>query len=210
MRLRVVTFTAAIAGAALAAGGVLVLGGAPTSARADLDTSADEAAAHIDELLAEVGPGAVVRKQEDGSISVHGRATPIEENEIRESARLADAGPNSIRCAGTGAMLTCTPVPDADVVQALKSGDTLYGRTVYRGIRDATIDDAPLFESGELVCGDAKRGTIICSRVDHVPPVIAVGESFFVTYKPYHVTFENGTMRERAGRPIVPLVRAQR
>jgi hypothetical protein len=162
-------------------------------------------------FLNELQPGAVVSTQPDGSIAALGKATPAVQAEVELAAELADAGPNSVHCSGLGATVKCVPVADSAVIARLKRGDALYGRTVYRSItKRATDGAAPMFEEGELVCGEpGSDATMLCSRVDVVQPVIPAGERLFVTYKPYHVTFdEQGVPTTTSGRPTVRLVRA--
>lgn len=162
-------------------------------------------------FLGELQPGAVVSTQPDGSIAALGKATPAVQAEVEGAAQLADAGPNSVHCSGLGATVRCVPVADSTVTARLKRGDDLYGRTVYRSItKRATDSAAPMFEQGELVCGEPGADSkMLCSRVEIVQPVIAPGESLFVTYKPYHVTFDaQGVPTTTSGRPTVRLLRA--
>jgi len=181
---------------------------------AEASPKAGEPAA-LDALLSEMQPGAIVTKQADGGFSVRGTATPAVRAEVERAKELAQRLPTSIRCDGSAATVTCTPVSGDGVIAALRAGDTgLYGRTIYRGITDdVTARGAPMFEAGELICGDVGgNGTMSCSRVDHVRPVIAADETIFVTYQPYNATFNadgNPTFHVD-GEDVVPLARASK
>lgn len=212
MNNKATVFISAVIGAMAVSAGVLAVFSPLGDAEA---TSSSDGAppAEIGDLLDEMAPGAVVRKQADGSISISGMATPSVQAEIQRARELANASPTSIRCNGTGATLACAPVSDPEVTAALKAGEeALYGRTIYRSItNDVTDRAAPMFEPGELVCSEPQsNGTMSCSRVDRVQPVIGFGETLFVTYKPYNVTFDEqgGPTLHLTGSPAVPLVRA--
>ena len=210
MKNRAVVFASAVLGALLVSAGVVAFV-SPFSA-AEAKRGGTAAGPPIGALLDELAPGAVVDKQPDGSISVLGTLTPAVRAEVQRARALAEAGPNTIRCDGVGASLECVAVPDDQVMPALKAGEKgLYGRTVYRSITDeATGRGAPMFESGELVCHDARnRATLTCTRADRVQPVIGRGETLFVTYRPWNVNFDSqGVPVVRLGNPTVPLVRA--
>ena len=207
MKRRMVVFAASVIGAAAISAGVVIVTGPLGSANA-VPSSGGGTPSAVSDMLDEMAPGAVVGKQADDSISVQGRLTPAAQLEIRKATELANSGPNSIRCEGSGATVSCSAVLDRDVIPALKAGETLYGRTVYRSI--PTTERTPqLFQVGELVCGstDAK-GAMSCSRVERVQPVIRSDETMFVTYKPYNVTFdEQGGMTGHLVTPTVRLVR---
>lgn len=211
MKSRAVLFTSAFVSATAVSAGLVAFVSPFSSAEANGSGSGGPPAP-ISDLLDELAPGAVVDKQPDGSISVFGKATPAVHAEVLRARALAEAGPNTIRCDGGGARLQCTAVADDEVTPALKAGEKrMYGRTVYRSITsEATERGAPMFESGELVCSEARNdGILTCSRVDRVQPVIQFGETLVVTYKPYNVTFdEQGVAINRLGTPTVPLVRA--
>ncbi|MDQ3866920.1 MAG: hypothetical protein M3304_08850 [Actinomycetota bacterium] len=118
---------------------------------------------------------------------------------------LAEAGPNTIACTDNGAR--CVPVPDAETLNGLSAGETLYGRSVY-AIAERSIDEKePLFSADELVCDDSGV-PLTCSRAGDEPPTIAPGETFFVTYKPYRAEFTADGIQLRVPRSEVPLARA--
>ena len=147
------------------------------------------------------------RGDDRGRVTSITRGVPVE---IHEAASLSDSGPSSIRCDDGAVILSCTAVPDHDVIPRLKADERLYGRTVYRSItKEVTDRGEPVFESDELVCrANATPAKMTCSRVDRVQPVIESRETTFVTYRPYNVTFnEQGGTVGHAGRVSVPLVR---
>lgn len=171
------------------------------------------ASAELNALLDQMAPGAIVSKQADGSISVAGALRSAVRAEVQRARELAAAYPTTVRCNGVDAALSCAAVSDADAAAALRAGDTaLYGRTIYRSVTQQVTDRAaPMLTAGELVCGKHDGGaTMSCSRVDRVQPVIAAGETLFVTYTPYEVTFDaqGAAVRHLTGAPTVPLARA--
>lgn len=206
MKKRTIVFAAAALGALAASAGVLTL--TSPLGTAEATGSSAPRAPDVGALLDEMAPGAVVDKQADGSISIRGVATPAVQAEVRRARNLALAGPNTVRCSDGSVNLVCTAVPDAEVLAALRSGEQLHGRTVYRSVPSRA--SSPMFESGELVCGSVRGdGTMACSRVDAVQPVLPAGETLFVTYRPHHVTFDQqGAPVMRLGTPTVPLARA--
>ncbi len=134
-------------------------------------------------------------------------------SELQRARELMRAGPMTIRCINRGAHVKCAAVADTEVPGALAAGDqALYGRTVYRGITaEVTDKQAAMFEPADLVCSDTRSdGTMSCSRVDRVQPEIPVGETVFVAYKRYRVTFDERGLPtfHRTGQPTVPLARA--
>jgi len=209
-----VIFLAAVAGAAAAAAGLLGIVQPFASAGAGTGQSegqTGDAGARLDQIRSEVAPGSIVKTHEDGSISVLGGGFeglgPEAQAASQRMNELAEAGPNTIRCSEEAGPVICTPVPDREVIPALKSGKSnLYGRTVYGHITAASLGH-PLFENGELVCGDlADDGSMACTSVDDVKPKIRAGESEFVTYKPYNVTFDGGgNPVGRIGEATIPL-----
>lgn len=209
MKNRAVVFASALVAAIAVSAGLAALVSPFGSAEAQ--STAGPTPPPIGDLLDELAPGAVVDNNADGSISVFGKATPRVQAEIMRARELAAAGPNTIRCDGDGATLQCTAVPDAQVIPALKAGETgLYGRTVYRAItKEAIQRGAAMFESRELVCLDAESdGILTCSSVGHVPPVIRSGQTLFVTYRPWNVSFDDqGVPFVRLGTPTVRLTR---
>jgi len=209
MNLRVLVFVAAVVGAAAASVGVASLASPLGSANAG--PGGADPGPPVAEMLEQMAPGAVVDRQADGSVSIQGTATPAAQAEIQRVIRLEEAGPNSVRCSGAGATTTCRPIADRDVVPALRAGETIYGRTVYRSITKAATDrGAAIFRAGELVCGAPQHGgAMACSGVDRVQPVIRAGETLFVTYRPFNVTFDaQGIMTVHVAPPTIPLVQA--
>jgi hypothetical protein len=203
-----IVFLAALMGAVAVAGG-LVAAFEPFESASAGSVEASEADG-LQAILNDSAPGAVVESAEEGSSQISGRLDAEEAAETDRAAALADAGPNSVRCDGVGSPVTCTQVPDSEAIAAVKDGVQLYGRTVYWGISRDMIDrQEPLFASNELVCEDAgSDGTMTCSRVDEVQPTIQVGETLFVTYKPYKVTVdEEGVHGGRIETPTIALVR---
>lgn len=211
MKFKAILAIAAVVGAMAASAGVLGVFNPLGDAEAT-STSYGAPPEMISGLLDEMAPGAIASKQADGSISISGPLTPSEQAEIQRAKELAEANPTIVRCDGTGATLTCAPVPDSEVTAALKAADGVYGRVIYRSLtKEVTDRAAPMFEAGELVCSDPKPdGTMPCTRADRVQPVIPFGETLFVTYKPYSVTFDEQGFPtiHLTGNPEVRLVRA--
>lgn len=194
---------------AAALGAVTGAFGAMSQSRSDPATQAEL----VERIRSDAAPGTIVRAHGDGSVSFLGGylggATPEAQAEHERMNEAADAGPNTIRCAGGGVSLACNAVPDPEVIPALRRGESaMYGRTVYGFITPAGIG-RPLFESGELVCGrPADNGAMACSRVDDVKPTIRPSETVFVTYKSYEgVSFRagGGVIGPMIGAPTIPL-----
>jgi hypothetical protein len=209
---RTTMFAAAVVGAMAVAAGAFAFLSPFREARAT-SSGAPPPPAAVDALLAEMAPGAVVRKHDDGSVSVFGKNSPVVEAEMQRARQLARVYPTSVRCGGSGAVLDCAPVGDADVATALAAGEHgLYFRSVYRAVTKAVTDRAnPMFEAAALVCGRPQStGAMSCSRVDRVQPVIGSGETLFVVYKPYNVTFDaqGNPTNHISGNLVVPLERA--
>lgn len=144
-------------------------------------------------------------------VSLDEGLAPEEATALNDGMQVAaDAGPNSVRCTGSGAIMACTVVPDKEVIPALKGGEELYGRTVYGNLEKGIASGNALFASDELVCASAASdGTIACSPAGKVQPAIPAGETIFVTYAPYNATVDKrGNVVGRSGIPTVPLVRA--
>jgi hypothetical protein len=206
--MRTMVLVATLVGAVAVGGGLLAALEPFESANAGSAEASDPAG--LEAILNDSAPGAVAESAGDGASQISGKLGPEEAAEMKRAADLEGAGPNSLRCEGTGANMTCTPVPDSEVIPALKNGDELYGRTIYSGIEQGMIDrQQPFFEAGELVCRDpGVDGTMSCSRVDAVQPTIERGGTLFVTYKPYNVTFDDeGNPVGHMANPTVPLVR---
>jgi hypothetical protein len=130
--------------------------------------------------------------------------TPEQAAEMR---RLAEAGPNDIRCMGTGADLTCEGVPGGEALDRLRAGEVLYGRHIYGDITNVVDSGVPFLEADELVCtAPDAGGQMDCSPAGEVAPTVAPGQQMLVTYRRYHVTFgESGSTIGRHGERTVPL-----
>jgi hypothetical protein len=164
-----------------------------------------------DSLLKDMAPGATVTTQPDGSVAVTGQASAAVLAELRQASKLAALYPVSVRCTGA-ATAACAAVPDAELVPALRAGELVYARVIWRGVgRDVTDHATPLLTSDELQCGAPNgNGTLACSHVDRVKPVIAAAQTVMVTYRPYHVTFDaNGSPTLHVtGTPSIALTRS--
>ena len=163
MSRRLFVFIAALVGAALAAGGALTGLEPFESAQAvsppagSLEHEQEDA---LREILRESEPGARVTMKEGGGFSVVGKLNAEAAAEATRAEDLAEAGPYTLRCDGGAEALRCAPVPDAEVVPALRRGDqALYGRTVHFGIPWAAIENRiPLpRERRSRVRGSGKR-----------------------------------------------------
>jgi hypothetical protein len=124
---------------------------------------------------------------------------------------LAEAGPNDIRCIGSGEVLTCAGVPGEEALSALRNGEELYGRHVYGDVSRVADTGIPFFEADELLCGEAAQdGTLSCSPAGAVQPTVERDQTMLATYRRYHVTFnsEGGTVA-RHGERVVPLILVQ-
>lgn len=214
MSRRLSVFIAALVGAALAAGGALTGLEPFKSAQAvsppagSLEHEQEDA---LREILRESEPGARVTMKEGGGFSVVGKLNAEAAAEATRAEDLAEAGPYTLRCDGGAEALRCAPVPDAEVVPALRRGDqALYGRTVHFGIPWAAIENRiPLLASDDLVCeGPASDGTMLCARAEDAKPTMPAGETTFVSYVPLRVTFVGERMiGQELGRLTVPLAR---
>ena len=146
MSRRLSVFIAALVGAALAAGGALTGLEPFKSAQAvsppagSLEHEQEDA---LREILRESEPGARVTMKEGGGFSVVGKLNAEAAAEATRAEDLAEACPYTLRCDGGAEALRCAPVPDAEVVPALRRGATraLYGRTVHLGIPWAAIEN---------------------------------------------------------------------
>jgi hypothetical protein len=118
------------------------------------------------------------------------------------------AGAYSITCEPGDGSLVCMPVADADVVPALRRGETVYGRTVIGFTRGAKVadDGAARFGTTDLVCTDASGDSLHCRSVTEAEPTVRAGAEMFVFYKKLNVTFDkNGVPVGHSGEPTVPL-----
>lgn len=117
-------------------------------------------------------------------------------------------GPYSITCSpGIDAGLSCTSMPDEEVIPALKRGETVYGRTVigFPGGAKAVEDTSePTFEATDLVCSAGALDALECLPVTEAKPIITAGTDTFAFYRQHHVSF---TADGRAiGQPTTPTI----
>ena len=131
--------------------------------------------------------GAKVTRLADGGVSFQGALTPKEANEAHQMNLAADAGPGAIECSGPEANLSCTPVEDSSVSEAIRSGQTIYGRTVYGDVSSGVDSGKPVLGADELLCGDlaAATGVMSCHTAAAQPPVISAAQKMLVTYTAY-------------------------
>ncbi len=165
-------------------------------------------ASEVASLVEEMAPGADVREQADGSVSVTGVLNARVQAEIARAHQLASEHPWIIQCASAASVSTCTPVADEEVPALVEAGAKgLHNRIIYRTAYEPAKGGLPLFDAGELVC----RGTatLTCRRVDAAPPTIARSETLFVTYRPAQLSLDaDGGLVMRVERaPVVPLRR---
>jgi hypothetical protein len=139
-----------------------------------------------------------------------GSAPPVELSAQAEAdmQELADAGPNDIRCSDDSAILRCTAVPGQEALDALRNGETLYGRHVYSDVSRAADTGIPVFEADELFCDPpGADGIMLCRAAGEVQPTVSPGQKMLATYRRYHVTFgPSGNTIGRQGERTVPLV----
>lgn len=198
-----VTVAAAVAVATLTVSFVAPLSSAEATPR-DNHVPASEVAS----LVGEMAPGADVREQADGSVSVTGALNAREQAEIARAHQLASAHPWIIQCASAGSASTCTPVADAEVPALVKVGaEGLHNRVIYRTAYDPANSGLPLFDADELVCRGAAKLT--CRRVDAVRPTIGISETLFMTYRPAQMSLDadGGVVLRVERAPVVPLRR---
>jgi hypothetical protein len=208
MNKRVWFFAAACVGALAVSAGVMTGLHPFESASADSAAPSGATDARIAQALNDFAPGAVVKLTEDGGFSVTGRRTDAERIAIEAMNAAEKAGPQSIRCTGGGAPLTCIPIPDSSVVAALKRGETIYGRAV-KGKISADFDTtAPMFSADELICGGGSGATLSCTPVSVARPTLPAGETTFVTYRPFRVRFEGDRIIGLGDELTIPLRRA--
>jgi hypothetical protein len=116
---------------------------------------------------------------------------------------LLSAGPGHLSCAGsTGAALTCTPIADPDVLDAVKNGVKVYQRSVRFGIPPASRSK-PLFDSDEILCAPSTQAALHCvSVISQRPSLDSNGD--VVTYSPLNVKYDGTTPVVQApGNPTV-------
>jgi hypothetical protein len=131
--------------------------------------------------------------------------------EAAQMRALAEAGPNDIRCSGSGAELACRGVPGGEALELLRSGEVLYGRHIYGDIRNVVDSGVPFLEADELLCtAPDAEGAMKCNPAGEVQPRVAPGVQMLVSYRRYHVTFgPSGNTIGRHGERTVPLESAQ-
>ena len=163
----------------------------------------------VDGILVEL-PGAEARKNPDGSVSFEGRLSPTQDAEARAAAALEAAGPAAVRCSGNGNAVICTTVTEGDVIPAIKAGETIYHRAVYRSItNEVTSSGSAVLIEGELVCNDGAK-PLRCVSVKHTRPTIPVGQTIFVTYRPFNITFTaDGMAVNTLPNPQIPIARGK-
>lgn len=133
-------------------------------------------------------PGAVVTLKEDGGYSIVGRRTPSVAHQQLDA--LSRGGPQSVRCDANGEQFMCVPMADRLVLDALKRGETVYGRAVYAGIPQGSRT-TPMLTPDELICGESSlSGSMSCVRASDATPKIAADATALVTYTPFRVRFE--------------------
>jgi hypothetical protein len=118
------------------------------------------------------------------------------------------AGAYSIGCEPGDGHLVCVAVADADVLAALRRGETVYGRTVigFPGGAKVADDRGARFETTDLVCTDASGDSLHCLSVTEAEPTVRAGAETFVFYKKHNVTFDkNGNPVGHLGAATVPL-----
>ena len=205
-------FVAALVGAMAVAAGVYGAVSPFKSAEASSVAPSSPPSA-VDGLLAEMAPGAKVEKHADGSVSVTGQVSSTVRAEIDRAEVLATVYPTSIRCGTTtGPAVQCDTISVSDLERALRAGEpNLYLRVIRRAITQDAIDrEAPMFAATELVCSAPQPGEALsCTHVDRVQPEIAAGETLFVSYTPYNVTFdaEGHMINHLTAQLVVPLAR---
>jgi hypothetical protein len=205
MNRRIALFGAALLGAFAVSAGVLATLDPFQSAHADLPSDAMQED-YIAEALSDFEPGAVVKLTENGGFSIFGKRklTPA----IEQMNHLEKGGPQNIRCSGRRSQLTCTPVEASAVVDALKRGETIYGRAVYGDIPTDINATRPILTADDLVCGKAgSDGSMACTPVGVAMPTIAADATTFVTYKPFRVMFDGDRMIARPELPTIALER---
>jgi hypothetical protein len=140
-------------------------------------------------------PGAQVTPLGNGGYAVKGTETASVHAELAKARALVRNLPQSVRYAESGgASATCQAVANDDARAALKAGATdLYGLVICRGLTaDKTAQSAPVLEASELVCAkQVADGSLACTHVNQVAPTIGANDTIFVSYRPYHATFDS-------------------
>jgi hypothetical protein len=164
--------------------------------------------AEVAGLVADMAPGAEVREQPDGSVSVKGVLHAAARAEMARAHQLASQWPAIIQCTAAGGVSTCHPVADSDVKALVAAGAKgLYNRVIYRAAYEPSESGMPLFDADELVCNG--QATLTCRRVDVARPTLARSETLFMTYRPspMSVNADGGLVIRVDPHPTVPLQR---
>jgi hypothetical protein len=76
--------------------------------------------------------------------------------------------------------------------------------------KEVTDRGSPIFAAGDLVCGPAtSTGVFTCGTVKDAPPVLADGQTTFVVYQRWDVSFDtNGLGRIHTPLPAIAARRA--
>lgn len=174
----------AVVGVLLAAASITSLLTTASSAEAQLSPQP----AGLEQVTSDLAPGSRV-EVDSGGVRFGGRLTPAAAAEAHRMNELAEAGPGAVRCRGTAGSLSCTVVPDAALLGAIRSGETIYGRTVHSDVTKAVDEKIPYLEADELLCHDVIRSAkvLTCSAASAVAPTIAPDEKMLVTYKRYRL-----------------------
>lgn len=119
--------------------------------------------------------------------------------DARAASLLYDAGPSFVQCDHAMTSISCSAVDQSTVQSRVERGETVYARTIYKGITEDVVNQGvPLFRRNELVCVDAKLASG-CVPAGSTTPVIHRGASLFVTYLPLETrTLDGKTMYFRA------------
>lgn len=155
--------------------------------------------------------GALAFQPDDPSPPHEPTSSVLGEAQVGLDARMdraVAAGAYSITCEPGDGRLVCVPVADADVVAALRRGETVYGRTVigFSGGAKVADDGATRFETTDLVCTDASGDSLHCLSVTEAEPTVRAGAETFVFYKKHNVTFDkNGVPVGHLGEATVSL-----